>query len=146
MERLAHHKYDISRAKNIWLIPNQENVHSIYQRTSIFLVPSLWAEGFGRGIAEAQLSGIPVLASNRGGMPEALNGGGKLFEMPKESIANYWAPPDPKKVLEWWGSIEELLSNKDTYESFHKQAVISSKKYHPDNTATKVVEFFNKMS
>jgi hypothetical protein len=37
--------------------------------------PSFWEEAFGRSIVEAQLNGIPVVASRRGGIPEALNGG-----------------------------------------------------------------------
>ena len=34
------------------------------------LVPSLWNEPFSRVIIEAYSYGIPVVASNRGGMPE----------------------------------------------------------------------------
>jgi glycosyltransferase involved in cell wall biosynthesis len=50
----------------------------IYARTRILLAPSLWEEGWGRVISEAQISGIPVLASNRGGLPESVGPGGLL--------------------------------------------------------------------
>ena len=35
-------------------------------------MPSLWLESFGLVAAEAMLNGIPVLASNRGGLPETI--------------------------------------------------------------------------
>ncbi|MDO5296185.1 MAG: glycosyltransferase family 4 protein [bacterium] len=49
-----------------------ENVFSkIYSNCKLLLMPSQEAEGLGRGIIEAGLNSIPVLASNNGGIPEA---------------------------------------------------------------------------
>jgi glycosyltransferase involved in cell wall biosynthesis len=39
----------------------------IYQNTSVFIAPSRINETFGRCVVEAQLNGIPVIASDRGG-------------------------------------------------------------------------------
>lgn len=39
----------------------------------IVLVPSKWYEAYGRVSIEAQLLGIPVLVSNRGGLPETVD-------------------------------------------------------------------------
>lgn len=44
-----------------------------YSRARLVLVPSMWEEAFGRVAIEAQLLDIPVLVSNRGGLPEAVN-------------------------------------------------------------------------
>jgi glycosyltransferase involved in cell wall biosynthesis len=38
----------------------------------ILVVPSLWEEPFGRTVAESLRSGVPVLASRRGGVPEII--------------------------------------------------------------------------
>jgi glycosyltransferase involved in cell wall biosynthesis len=40
----------------------------------VVVVPSLWAEPFGRVIVEAFATGRPVLASRIGGIPEILTG------------------------------------------------------------------------
>lgn len=39
----------------------------------LVIVPSLWMEAYGRVSAEAICLGIPVLVSNRGGLPESVN-------------------------------------------------------------------------
>ena len=54
------------------------DVRSIYAEAKLLLVPSQWQEAWGRVVTEAQLSGIPVLASARGGLPEAVGPGGTL--------------------------------------------------------------------
>ncbi|AEH06048.1 glycosyltransferase family 4 protein [Methanothermococcus okinawensis] len=58
---------------NILFIPYQKNVMEIYKVSKLILMPSRWNEAFGRIVLEANYLGIPVIASNRGGLPEANN-------------------------------------------------------------------------
>jgi glycosyltransferase involved in cell wall biosynthesis len=44
-------------------------MRDIYACTKVWLFPFFWEEGVGGTIVEAQLNGIPVLASRRGGIP-----------------------------------------------------------------------------
>ena len=53
---------------------------AIYRRAKIVLVPSKWEEAWGRVVTEAQYSGIPIVASNRGGLPESVGPGGVLLD------------------------------------------------------------------
>jgi glycosyltransferase involved in cell wall biosynthesis len=48
---------------------------AFYERVDAVVVPSLWQEPFGRTVIEALAHGLPVIASNRGGIPEALEDG-----------------------------------------------------------------------
>jgi glycosyltransferase involved in cell wall biosynthesis len=41
-----------------------------FRRIDVLVVPSLWHEPFGRVVIEAYAHGVPVIASNRGGLPE----------------------------------------------------------------------------
>jgi glycosyltransferase involved in cell wall biosynthesis len=52
----------------------------LYRHARVLLVPSMWEESWGRVVTEAQCSGIPVLASRRGGLPESVGPGGMLVE------------------------------------------------------------------
>jgi glycosyltransferase involved in cell wall biosynthesis len=56
---------------NVSLLENRKNLDDILQRTRALLMPSLWVEGFGMAVVDAMLRGIPVLASNYGGLVEA---------------------------------------------------------------------------
>jgi glycosyltransferase involved in cell wall biosynthesis len=51
------------------------NVHPYYAAMDILAVPSVVGETFGRVSIEAQASGIPVLCSDLGGLPETLSPG-----------------------------------------------------------------------
>ncbi len=60
-------------------------MRAVYGRCKILLAPSRWEEAYGRVASEAQLSGIPVVASTRGGLPEAVGPGGILLD-PQDMI------------------------------------------------------------
>ena len=65
---------------NVTHRPPQKDMRDIYGKCKILLVPSMWLEGYGRVVTEAQISGIPVIASRRGGLPEAVGQGGILLD------------------------------------------------------------------
>jgi glycosyltransferase involved in cell wall biosynthesis len=56
------------------------DMREVYAETKIVLVPSRWPEAWGRVVSEAQVSGIPALASDRGGLPESVGPGGRLLD------------------------------------------------------------------
>ena len=61
----------LAQLSNVKLLDPSPNIDDIFARTKVLLVPSLWGEAFGQIVVEAMLRGIPVLASNAGGLPEA---------------------------------------------------------------------------
>lgn len=77
------------RQKNIKFmgrLPNRKMALA-YNATDVTIVPSLYEEGFGRVILEALACGTPVIASNRGGIPEALDSSvGVLLEPTVQNI------------------------------------------------------------
>lgn len=61
-----------------WVTPTRD-MRTLYRQARVLLMPSLWEEAFGRTVIEAQLNGIPVLASDRGALPETVGEGGVLI-------------------------------------------------------------------
>jgi len=59
----------------------------VLEQTRILLAPSLWYEGFGLSAMEAMLRGVPVLASDSGGLQEAK--AGTQFVLPVRPIERY---------------------------------------------------------
>jgi glycosyltransferase involved in cell wall biosynthesis len=52
---------------------------ALYRRALVFVMPS-FAEGFGIPVIEAMTTGVPVVAANRGALPEAVGSAGRLFD------------------------------------------------------------------
>ena len=66
----------VAALPNVTLHPRTDDMRAVYRDAAIVLAPSLWEEAFGRVAAEPQVSGIPVIGSDRGGLPEAIGPGG----------------------------------------------------------------------
>lgn len=109
--------------KNITILPPVENIDELLRQTRIMLVPSLWAEARSRMIPEAMLRGVPVLASNIGGIPEAKLGIDYL--LPVNPITHYKPSVDENMVpiakvpqqdiAPWQAAIEHLLTDPKHY-------------------------------
>ena len=72
---------DLSGVKNLRTIPNSPDAWGFLGVTKMLLMPSLM-ENAGLVAMEAMLNGIPVLASNRGGLPETIGDAGFLLDIP----------------------------------------------------------------
>lgn len=83
-------KREAKRLGNIELRDRTDDMRTIYRDTRVLLVPSQWEdETWGRVVTEAQFSGIPVVTSDRGGLPEAVGPGGIV--LPHDAPASVWA-------------------------------------------------------
>ena len=58
-----------------WCEPT-EDMRAVYAQTRMLLMPSVWEEAFGRTVVEAQMNGLPVLASQRGALPQLVGDSG----------------------------------------------------------------------
>ena len=86
---------------NVTIRPAAKGVEAIYGSTKVLLAPSRYQEAWGRVASEVQINGIPVLASNRGGLPEAVGPGGIRLD--------YDAP------IERWASHLHAMWNDEAY-------------------------------
>jgi glycosyltransferase involved in cell wall biosynthesis len=69
------------RLGNIEFLPPTRDMRALYARTRLLLMPSLWEESYGRSVTEAQLSGIPTLASTRGNLIDTVGAGGLTVDL-----------------------------------------------------------------
>jgi glycosyltransferase involved in cell wall biosynthesis len=109
---------------NVDLLPNFRDIEQFLSRTRILLMPSLWYEGFGLIVVEAMLRGIPVVASDSGGLMEAKMG--TRFVLPVNPVERYEPEFDerglPKPVAPaqdtgpWEQAIADLTSDRGLYE------------------------------
>ncbi|MGC2857436.1 glycosyltransferase [Novispirillum sp. DQ9] len=66
---------------NVEWRPATEDVRSLFQDARLLLMPSVWEEAYGRTVTEAQLSGLPVIASTRGALPDTVGQGGRVLDL-----------------------------------------------------------------
>jgi glycosyltransferase involved in cell wall biosynthesis len=100
----------VSALRNVTLLPPQSDMRNVYRKCKILLAPSLWEEAYGRVATEAQMNGIPVVASNRGGLPEAVGSGGILL-----------SPDDP--IEHWVTAITKLWYDNRYYAAISDAAL-----------------------
>jgi amino acid adenylation domain-containing protein len=118
----------LEQLPNVRILNPEEEIDEIFAQTRILLMPSLWAEAYGQIVVEAMLRGIPVLASNIGGLPEAKLGTDYLLpvcpiERFEKQLDGNWIPVSvvPEQDIEpWYNALNGLLSNRDLYENQSK--------------------------
>jgi len=93
---------EIHELQNIKFIEWVQDMRSVYQQTSVVIMPSIWEEAFGRIPIEAGINGIPTIASNRGGLSESVGKGGILID-------------DPYDINAWITAIDRIESNRSTF-------------------------------
>ncbi len=103
----------VRKILNITYRNRTRDMRSIYARTSLLIVPSIWEESFGRVILEAHASGIPVIATRIGGIPEALGAGGLLL-------------PPGAPAEEWAKAVESVLNDEGLRATLSAQARANS--------------------
>jgi glycosyltransferase involved in cell wall biosynthesis len=73
---------------NVELWPAATDMRPAYREAGLVLMPSIHEETYGRVVAEAQLSGIPALTSDRGELPAVVGGGG--LTVPVDAAIEAW--------------------------------------------------------
>jgi len=108
---LSDLKRRVRQLDNVVLRRSTSDMRTVYRETRILLVPSQWEdETWGRVVSEAQFSGIPVIASSRGGLPEAVGPGGMIlgYDQPAEI---------------WAAAIREVWSDEQRYRQLSEAAL-----------------------
>lgn len=109
---------------NVRFAHRVSDMRSVYRQTRLLIAPSRWEEGFGMVALEAQSCGIPVIASRRGGLPEAVGDGGLLID-------------DYLNVDAWVQAIDSVLHNAARYRTLaaHARRHAASDSFAPDALA-----------
>jgi glycosyltransferase involved in cell wall biosynthesis len=133
--------------RNITIMPYTPDPQLFYPRvysaTKILLMPSLWEESFGLVAAEAMLNGIPVLASNRGALPDTLGKGGFVFDISEQYTPETRIVPTAEEVEPWVATIIRLWDDAAFYEQASQAARQEARRWHPDRIAAVYRQFFS---
>ncbi len=125
----------LDRMSNLRVMPNTVDPRDFYRLTHVLLFPSLWSETFGRVAVEAMANGIPVLASRRGGVAEAVGDGGFLFDIPEKFTAESKVIPTAAEVEPWIRIIIRLWDDAAFYEEARQRCLAAAEAFRPERLA-----------
>jgi glycosyltransferase involved in cell wall biosynthesis len=100
--------------------PPDEELAALMAGADAFCLPSLY-EGFGLTALEAMACGAPVIVSDRGALPEVVDGGGIVVEPSPEAIA---------------AALERVLSDDELASSLRRRAVERARAFTWARTAS----------
>lgn len=109
--------------------PSQSQVVQLMQKCSVFLFPST-IDTFGLVVLEAMACGKPIVACNRGGVPEIVNDAGFLLE------------PD---VAQWRVIVSRLFRDASFRREMGKRSLQRSKNFSWKKTAERLLSSFGQL-
>jgi glycosyltransferase involved in cell wall biosynthesis len=122
---------------NISILPPVDDIDDLLRQTRVMLTPSLWAEARSRMILEAMSRGIPVMASDVGGLAEAMLGMDYL--LPVNPVARYRPMVDElmvpaveipaQDVGPWAAVLERLLTDRVHYQHLAAESRCAALEY-----------------
>jgi glycosyltransferase involved in cell wall biosynthesis len=136
---------DLSHLTNLNWMANTPDPRDFYRVTRVMLVPSL-TENAALVAREALANGIPVLASDRGGLPETLGDAGFLFTLPERLFAAGTVPvPTGREVAAWVALIERLWDDPE-FEARHRAlAKAQAARWDSDRVVGEYEQFFERI-
>jgi glycosyltransferase involved in cell wall biosynthesis len=116
-----------AKSGNITLHRPTGDMRALYAKTRLVLVPTHVEEAWGRMATEAHINGIPVLGSDRGGLPEAIGPGGLTVA--------HTAP-----IADWLAAFARIWDDRKAYDEFARAARAYSKRpeVQPDTIVAKL--------
>ena len=128
---------------NLYALQQVDDPREFYRQTRVLLAPSLWNESFGRVAVEAGLNGIPVVCSNRGALPEVIEGWGIALDVPRCYTPSTRAVPTSDEVAPWVDAIATLWNDDAYAQTLARVAVERVERYSFQNVAAQTAAFFS---
>jgi glycosyltransferase involved in cell wall biosynthesis len=111
-------------------VPNAQ-VMAAWLRASIAVVPSVWHEPMGQVAIEAMLAGVPVVASDVGGLREVVQHGASGLRVP---------PGDPSALA---AALDKLLNDPEQRKRMGEVGRVHARRFEAASVAPNVLEVFN---
>ena len=108
------------RAKMTGFI-NSKKLNKSMSEASVIVIPSVWNEPFGLVAAEAMSSGVALISSNSGGLPEIIRNNGILIK----NINSKKIARQIKKIISNASLLKELQKNSWNNFSFDSKKISS---------------------
>ncbi len=120
-------------------------MQKIYAASKLILMPSLM-ENAGFIAMEAMTNGIPVLGSNRGGLPETIGDAAPVIDIPARYTPETRDVPAAEEVAPWVETVIRLWDDAAEYDRWSRAARERAQRWHPDRLAPNYRDFFGSIA
>src|SRR5271166_426947 len=133
---------DLSGLANLRRMANTPDPRDFYRVSRVVLMPSLWRESLGRVSIEAMANVIPVLASDRGALPETLGDAGFVFTIPERCTPASGVVPTAQEVAPWVAVIERIWDDLAFEAQHRRRALAEARRWDLARLGEEYEEFF----
>ncbi|MBA3884588.1 MAG: glycosyl transferase family 1 [Acidobacteria bacterium] len=134
---------DFTKYPHIMASPATPRPSDFFGLTRILLVPSTFAEPFGRVAAEALVNGIPPLVSDRGALPQTVGGGGTVIPLPAWLTPETTTLPGQEDARPWFERVCELWDDEVRYREASARALAEAHaRYHETIMRRRYADYF----
>jgi surfactin synthase thioesterase subunit/glycosyltransferase involved in cell wall biosynthesis len=144
----------LARLSNIHILDSVPDIEDVLARARVLLMPSLWYEGFGLIAMEAMLRGIPVIASDSGGLAECKQGTG--YVIPINPIQGYEAEFDethmpkpklgPQNIEPWAAALNTLLKDPQAWQEESQRSRVAAMRFVSGIEANAIERFLSTLA
>jgi glycosyltransferase involved in cell wall biosynthesis len=134
---------DLGGIESLTTMSRTANPRAFYAVTKLLVMPSLWNESFGLIAAEGMINGIPLLASNRGALPETVGDASFLFDIPARYTPRTRTVPTAEEVSPWVETIIRLWDDATLYDRASLSARIHAEQWRPERLEAAYKYFFS---
>lgn len=121
------------------------DMEPVYDEMSVLVVPSLWQEAWGLVATEAQIRGIPVIAADIGGLPEAKRWVPPFVKVnpidgtKRDAEGNYLIPVQHARP--WIVELDKLLNDEERYKALSAMSYYTTRQWLRDFDVRKMEKY-----
>lgn len=133
---------DLRAHGNVFLMSHTPDPRHFWGVTRVCVLPSLGWEDQPLVAIEAMVNGVPVIGSDRGGIPEALGDGGIVLGLPSRLTPATRELPAAAEVEPWIRAIIGLWDDPAWYAEQCRRAAVECQRWAPEVPEPQYVQFF----
>ncbi len=130
---------------NVFFMAHTSDPREFWGVTRVCLLPSVWWENQPLVAVEAMINGIPVIGSDRGGIPETLGDAGIILPLPDRITQATRMLPTSEEVEPWVQAVIRLWDDTEYYEEQRRRALVEARRWDPEVVGPQYVEFFKNL-
>lgn len=127
---IVHEAINAGCAK-LFIRPDRRDLSALYSMAAAFVFPS-WIEGFGIPLVEAMVCGAPIIASDRGSIPEVVGNAGMIIDAEDDAaLANH---------------LVDVLGNPVIAANLQARGFARATQFSWDNNAYQVLDLYGRLA